>query len=243
MNPDQRAELRLAPADNGGRSLTSLAYQRIKAAIMSGSLAPGALTSVPALSEALGVSRSPVREALVDLVSEGFVRFERNRGVRIVEHGHHDVEEIFELRLLLEVPATRRAIQVTGHRTGELVARLGDEMTAMRQHMDDEVTFMTHDAAFHRILLDHSGNRRLSAVVTELREQTRALGISTVGRSRSLRDILHEHEEILAAIQAGDAEAAAAQMDAHVRHTRDLLLRQMVTRADAQRQENQTGDS
>jgi len=243
VSPDQRAELKLAPADSDGRSLTSLAYAGIKAAIMSGSLPPGSLTSVPALSEALGVSRSPVREALVDLVTEGLVRFERNRGVRVVEQDQHDVEEIFELRLLLEVPATRRAIQLLGHRKAELFATLEDELTAMRQHIGDEVAFMTHDAAFHRSVLDYSGNRRLSAIVTELRDQTRALGISTVGRSRSLPEILREHEAIFAAIRAGDAEAAALQMELHVRHTRDLLVGQIVRRTDAGSEEVKTGDS
>jgi DNA-binding GntR family transcriptional regulator len=243
VNPDQRAELKLTPADPDGRSLTSLAYTGIKEAIMNGSLPPGSLTSVPALSEALGVSRSPVREALVDLVSEGLVRFERNRGVRVVEQNQHDVEEIFDLRLLLEVPATRRAIQFLGNRKKiELVAQLQEELKAMRRHMNDEVVFMTHDAAFHRILLEHAGNHRLTAVVTELRDQTRVLGISTVGRSRSLPDVLHEHEEILATIQAGDAEAAASQMEAHVRHTRDLLVGQILQRADADGAEAGTGD-
>jgi DNA-binding GntR family transcriptional regulator len=244
VNLDQRAELKLAPADPGGRSLTSLAYTGIKEAIMNGSLPPGSLTSVPALSEALGVSRSPVREALVDLVSEGLVRFERNRGVRVVEQNQHDIEEIFDLRLLLEVPATRRALQFLGNRKkDELITQLQEELTAMHEHIDDEVAFMEHDATFHRILLDQSGNRRLSAFVTELRDQTRSLGISTVGRSRSLPDVLHEHQAILAAIQAGDAEAAASQMETHVRHTRDLLIGQILRRADADGGEVKTGDS
>ena len=67
--------------------------------------------SVGSLAEMLGVSRTPVREALIELASRGMVRFERNRGVRVVETSVHDLDEIFEMRRLLEPPAARKAVE------------------------------------------------------------------------------------------------------------------------------------
>src|SRR5918996_737867 len=70
-------------------------------AIVKGELAAGSLHSVAELADSLGVSRTPVREALIELASRGMVRFERNRGVRVLQTSIRDIEEIFEIRLLL----------------------------------------------------------------------------------------------------------------------------------------------
>jgi DNA-binding GntR family transcriptional regulator len=171
-----------------------------------------------------------VREALADLVTEGLVIFERNRGVRILTLDQYDVEEIFDLRILLEVPATYRMVQFVGRRKEELVKELREVFEAMENSVDDEPTFMAHDRLFHKIILDHSGNHRLSAFVLELRDQVRSLGLSTVGHSRALTDVLIEHRLILDAVEAGDADAAKAEMDSHIRHTRDLLVDQTIRR-------------
>src|SRR4051794_23869590 len=77
-----------------------------------GGLGPGTLPPVRTLAPQLGVSRTPVREALIKLAQQGMVRFERNRGVRVLQTSVHDLEEVFALRLLLEVPATRRATRL-----------------------------------------------------------------------------------------------------------------------------------
>ena len=90
-------------------TLTSRALEALRAAIVDGRLEAGERYSVAQLAERFGVSRTPVREALLVLERQGVVRFERNRGVRVLETTAHDLEEVFALRLLLEVPATRRA--------------------------------------------------------------------------------------------------------------------------------------
>ena len=96
----------------GDRStLTTRALEALRAAIVDGRLVAGERYSVAQLAERFGVSRTPVREALLVLERQGVVRFERNRGVRVLETTAHDLEEVFALRLLLEVPATRRACE------------------------------------------------------------------------------------------------------------------------------------
>lgn len=203
--------------------LTQRAYAEIRRAILGGRLEAGSMTSVRALSEALGISRTPVREALVGLAKERLVSFERNRGVRICIQQRRDVVEIFELRLLLEVPSVRRAIEPES--TLDL-GTLEEQLEAMKAHLDDETSFMRHDWLFHRALLTPTGNERLVAFVESLRNQARTRGISTVGRSRPLGAIVAEHEAIYAAARARDADAGASAMAAHLQSTRDLLLAQ-----------------
>ena len=195
----------------------------ILGAIVEGRLQPGTLHSVQSLATAFGVSRTPVREALIDLSGQGVVKFERNRGVRIMETSVHDLEEIAALRLLLEVPATYRAVENSSE---ELVAALRRELKEMEAAAaaGDELTMMRHDRAFHMRINEGSGNARLGAFVDSLRDVVLARGISTVGRSRQLPEIVAEHRAIVAAVEAGDAAAAAAAMKEHLVNTGRLLL-------------------
>lgn len=197
----------------------------LRTAVISGELAPGSLHSVQQLATQLGVSRTPVREALIKLAQQGMVRFERNRGVRVLQTSLHDLEEVFALRLLLEVPATRRACAIldsAGRRD------LRKVFTAMERaaDADDEFALWEHDRSFHRTLLEASGNRRLAQYVDGLRDTVLRRGVSTARSSRSLHDIVSEHLEILVRIEDVDADGAAAAMHDHVRHTAELLIAQ-----------------
>jgi DNA-binding GntR family transcriptional regulator len=91
-------------------SVNTRVLSSLRAAVITGELAPGSLYSVQTLADQLGVSRTPVREALIKLAQQGMVRFERNRGVRVLLTSLHDLEEVFALRLLLEPPAVQRAV-------------------------------------------------------------------------------------------------------------------------------------
>ncbi len=206
-------------------TLAGRALDALLAAIVDGRLVAGERYSVAQLAERFGVSRTPVREALLVLERQGVVRFERNRGVRVLETTAHDIEEVFELRLLLEVPATARAC---GLLDDDDLAALGHELEAMGRLAGegDEGAFMAHDKRFHEIILRASGNRRLTTIVSQLRDLVRFRGASTVGRSRDLQAILAEHVVILDALRAGDADAAAEAMGAHLVETGRLLLAQ-----------------
>ena len=188
------------------QTLAAHTRRAVLAAIADGRLEPGGRYSVAQLAEQLGISRTPVREALLVLEREGRVRFERNKGVRVLETTAADVAEVFELRLLLEVPAAAKACGVV-------------ELEALRTAIDD-------GERFHALILASGGNRRLVATVQGLRDAVRGRGASTVGRSRSLEEIQAEHGAILDALIAGDGDRAGAAMRYHLRRTGDLLAAQ-----------------
>lgn len=197
----------------------------LRAAVITGELSPGTLHSVHTLAGQLGVSRTPVREALIKLAQQGMVRFERNRGVRILQTSPHDLEEIFALRLLLEPPAARRAVLLGAPATPrELCAVFAAmEKAALA---DDEYRMWEHDRRFHRVLLEASGNGRLAEYVDGLRDMVLRRGVSTARRSRTLAGIVAEHRTVLERVEAGDADGAAESMRAHILHTAELLVAQ-----------------
>jgi DNA-binding GntR family transcriptional regulator len=206
-------------------TLTHRALESMTAAIRNGHLAPGELYSVTMLAEEFGVSRTPVREALLVLEREGVVRFERNRGVRVLEITVQDLSAIFGLRLLLEVPAASHACRLIDQIGREA---LRDELAAMRQaaSLGDESDFMYHDRNFHESILRAAGNERLTAMIGNLRDHVRRRGPSTVGQTRDLTSILAEHEAIMEAIEAQDPERTAVAMRDHISRTAELLIRQ-----------------
>jgi DNA-binding GntR family transcriptional regulator len=206
-------------------SYTSRVVDMVTRAISTGHLKPGTLYSVRVLAETLGVSRTPVREALILLAQQGLVRFERNRGVWILEASTHELEELFALRLALEVPAIYRATtRIADTGLTEVRAQLAEMDRA--ESRDDEPLLMHHDRLFHRILLEASGYSRIADIVDQARDAVLSRGASTVGRSRSLRDIIAEHEIIFQCLEQRDGAGAARAMHDHIHTTGQLILLQ-----------------
>lgn len=209
-------------------SLATQVYRALLEAIVIGELAPGSLHSVGKLAERIGISRSPVREALITLADQGMVIFERNRGVRIQQTTAHDLEEVFSLRLLLEVPAAYRAAQQMQpdevQRLTEALGTVEAFAAAPTVRAQQEMDF-----GFHRVILDAAGNRRLAAVVDNLWTHQKLRGVSTAGKTRDLADIHRDHERIHRCIHNGDAHGAAVAMRDHLLTTGGLLLAQETT--------------
>ncbi|MDA8373453.1 MAG: GntR family transcriptional regulator [Actinomycetota bacterium] len=208
-------------------TITDQLVSTLRDAILRGKLEPGKLYSVYKIADEFGVSRTPVREAMLRLADAGMVRFERNRGFRVLRTSARELQEVFQLRLLLEVPAAARAAM----RANEaLIAEVESELDAMAAAASarDEAEFMSRDRVLHELILAASDNKKLVESVRSLRFVTMTLGASTVDRSRSLADILVEHRPIVVAIAAHDSASAAAAMRYHIIHTGTLLLNQLV---------------
>lgn len=190
--------------------------------IQRGTLRPGELYSVQQLAERFGVSRTPVREGLLRLADAGVLAFERNRGFRILDPDDHRVAEVFQTRLLLEVPAAALAATRID---GAGVAELDRHLAAMDDAADRNAAaeFWRHDVAFHDTVIEASGNRQLGRIVAGLRDMVLSIGATTL-HGRTLHDVGRAHQPIRHALAAGDAEAAADAMAEHLVSTASLLL-------------------
>jgi DNA-binding GntR family transcriptional regulator len=200
-------------------SLRDQALQVIRQALVSGEIKPGAIYSAAALAKRLGVSGSPVREAMLTLVHQGLMEPVRNRGYRVVPMSEQDLDEVYEMRLLLEVPGTLAAARKMGKDDlARLETTVADTEAAADQR--DVLLFLEADRRFHLQLLSHCGNKRLVNAVATLRDQTRLYGLDVLAKSGSIVDFAREHRDILNAIAAGDVERLENIVRSHLHHIR-----------------------
>lgn len=210
---------RLSRPDN----LAGQALEIIRAEITSGRLPPGTLVSAGSLADRIGTSRTPVRDALLQLASAGMVRIERNRGATILATSLDDLIEVFQLRLMLEVPAAGRAARVRSH--SQLVGIQGC-FAAMRAATGDPERLLVLDRDLHNSIADASGVERLSGVLTDLRNLVLTRGVGTTSTARTGEELVDDHRGIVEAIERHDERAASGEMRRHIRHTARLLIAQ-----------------
>ena len=203
------------------KSLRASVTDALRSAIILGDLEEGRVYSAPALAAPLGVSATPVREAMMDLAREGLVTTMKNKGFRITEMTGADLEEQTQVRQLLEGPAMRA---VAGHLPQEdlpALRTLAEEIVdGARQ--GDLHSYLGGDRIFHARLLEHTGNRRLVDLTTQLRGQTRMRALRTLADSGRLVHSAQEHHELLDHLIDGDGEAAHELIVRHIGHTSRL---------------------
>jgi DNA-binding GntR family transcriptional regulator len=200
-------------------NLREEAVAMLRAAILGGELAPGSIHSAVTLAERLGVSPTPVREAMLELVKSGLVEVLPNRGFRVTVIDDQDLDEIYALRVMLEVPALAAVIErASDAGLSELETRLAELEAAAAN--SDVAAFLVADRAFHLELLALTGNHRLLRIVAELRDQARIVGLQSLAAAEALEATAAEHRPILEALHARDVSAAQRFMTIHLEHTR-----------------------
>jgi DNA-binding GntR family transcriptional regulator len=209
-------------------SLTKTVSDRIRGQILDGKLRPGERLVEDRLSVELGVSRVPVREALLGLSREGLVRLERNRGASVADVTPRIVAELVEVRALLEGLNARLAAR---RHDPEIVAALRDTLkrgnAAAKAGAPEQLSRL--NAEFHERLTEASRNSVLADTMRSLRERT-SLAFALNSRPRA-RDDWQEHAGILAAVIDGDEELASLLATRHV-HNAAAAFAEAVTATD-----------
>ncbi|MDX2003685.1 MAG: GntR family transcriptional regulator [Meiothermus sp.] len=194
----------------------------LRDAILEGRLAPGQKLSVPELSRQLGVSRSPVREAILQLVAEGLAVELPRRGVLVAEFGLQDVAHIFEVREALEVASVRLGAGRATRDDLEALRKLLEEQ-ALQVKRNDLEGYQQTDLHFHKLLGSLSHNPVMERHIGLLKDQSR-LALENSARSIAQLERGHaEHVEILAALKARDGERAAEVLLRHFERIRASL--------------------
>lgn len=202
-------------------SLREQAARSIRASIVAGEVHTGRIYPVRHFAEQLGVSATPVREALIDLANDGLVELVRNRGFRIPLLTDGDLDELLELRLMLEVPAMERAASLLSARDDAKCRRYAKKITE-RALVGDLKGYLEYDRIFHLEVLGTLGNSRLVAVVRRLRDETRLYGLRGLALTGQLWESAREHELLLDALAKGDGVQAGILMRRHLQHTRGI---------------------
>lgn len=202
-------------------SLGDQALRVIRARIISGAMRPGEIYALGATAAELGVSVTPVREAILELSRERLVEQARNRGFRVREMSERELDEIVEFRRIIEVTAVRLVTErklLTSPGELQQLAKATEKFAAT----GDWVGFLDSDRDFHLGIIGHLDNERLLQTAGSLRDQSRLYGLDRVAGTEGLMQSTHEHDTLLAAIVAGQADDAARIMDRHLSHARGI---------------------
>jgi len=195
-------------------NLREQTLRRLRSDIITGRIQPGTLLSVPTLASEIGVSTTPVREALLTLERDGLVAPLRNRGFRVEPLSIAQLENLFSLRELVEVHAIVTIARKGLQDSRELVALADAVGEAVGR--GDVTGYLTTDRAFHTALVARADNPLLTQLVLQLRDGMRLYGIdSPEGRQRQ-QDSVAEHYRLVELAQQGQADEAAALMRHHI---------------------------
>jgi DNA-binding GntR family transcriptional regulator len=205
-----------------------LAYEHLKDAVLSDPGMQGQFVNEQALADDIGVSRTPIREALLLLASEELVQLVPKRGAYVPPVGGREIRELFEVRGMIECHSARRALESGAAPLERMRAELAHQRDlGSRDGSDADAAraFIDRDHRFHSALVHATDNDMLARSYDALRaRQVRAGVVALFRRSDRRESVLDEHAAILDALASGDAEASAEAITAHLRTTQHVLL-------------------
>ena len=205
-----------------GRSAAQLAYDYVKARLLDGRFAGGTLLSENEIAQRLDVSRTPVRQAFVQLEAEGLLELYPRRGALVVPISPSEAEDVLEARMLIEQHAARRAAGAGPALAETLRGHIADQ----EQALEDGAGFAWADRRFHHALVESAGNQLLTRQYAGLRDRHQRIAAVTIARDPSrIERFVAEHREIAAAFEAGDADRAAERLAAHLQGAHELSRR------------------
>ena len=205
-----------------GRSAAQLAYDYVKARLLDGRFAGGTLLSENEIAQRLDVSRTPVRQAFVQLEAEGLLELYPRRGALVVPISPSEAEDVLEARMLIEQHAARRAATAGPALAEALRGHIADQERAL----EDGAGFAWADRRFHHALVESAGNRLLTRQYDSLRDRHQRIAAATVaGDPARIGRFIAEHREIVAALEAGDGDRAAELLGTHLQGAHELARR------------------
>lgn len=203
-------------------SLRAQIADALRALLITGQMAPGELYSAPRLAAQFGVSATPVREAMLDLVSEGLVEVVRNKGFRVTAVGDEELDAMAELRTLVEPPVMGMVAEACEGEVAEAVQALRPLATEIEAaaRREDLVGYIEADTEFHLRFLALHRNEHVVSTVRSLRSRSRLFGLSPLMESGSIMQHVTEHEQMVDLALARDRRAMEELVVRHIGHVR-----------------------
>lgn len=206
------------------KPLRELVCEHIRQAIINGIFQPGERLMEIQLAEDMGVSRTPVREAIRKLELEGLVVMIPRRGTYVADISIKDINELYEVRTALDVLAAGLAAERINDDELETMQRL---LVEIGKHIEDNDMdkIVEADSAFHDVLYQASRNERLVSIISNLREQITALRTRSMTYPGRLAMTLEEHRKIVDSIAQRDSEKAQRAARVHMENAEHALLK------------------
>jgi DNA-binding GntR family transcriptional regulator len=222
------ARIPAPPTTNGTATLATSLYDQLRSDLLDGALLPGSKLAIEALAERYASSPTPLREALNRLVADGLVGRREQRGFVVAGISADDLAEITRTRCWLEEIALRESIAsrstaweealvLAHHRLARTPRSLADD------HFENNPAWEPLHRAFHRALIGGCGSRWLLGFCEQLADQHHRYRRLSAPRAFAKRGVKDEHQQLLDATLAGDAEAAVALLRAHFQRTAQVI--------------------
>ncbi|KKI92733.1 GntR family transcriptional regulator [Bacillus sp. SA1-12] len=202
-------------------SLKQQAYEGIKNAIILHKIPPGSTLFERDLSESLGISRTPVREAIPLLELEGWVKSIPRKGTFVSQITAVDVEEVIQIRRALEILVIELLIPKITERE---IEQLNEIYVKQRGYVEDSGQFISTDKDFHIYLAQLSGNHRLINLMGTISDQIRWFGVSALNLPNRTEQTLKEHAWLIECLKNKEVEKAKEAVLEHIEHTRVAIL-------------------
>ncbi len=202
-------------------SAVSKAYEYLYNQILDGNLALGAPIAEAEVSREIGLSRSPIREALKRMEAEGLVKHYQGRGVFVTDITQHDLEEIFELRIVLETTALHTSINRIGE---EKLDEMEQSFLALKDNGGTEEEFYAANSDLHDTIVNYCGNQRLRSFLSTLDAQNAIVNRISSIDPRHFSTSTVEHLDIIRAIRERDPEKAEACLRKHIETVRSSTI-------------------
>jgi len=204
-------------------SLARMAYEAIRQSILSGQWKLGELYNEKAIAADLGISRTPVREALLELASQDLIIFLPRRGLMVNRFTRRDVDEIFELRKAIELAAVEKiTVAAPPFDLFEIEESLLNQRKAVKQK--DYLAFMEADRLFHTSFSELTNNRRLIAILDNIRDMIHVMGAKALALEGRAIEVIEEHQTIFEAVKKGNIEEARKSMAYHLDQSKEAVV-------------------
>ena len=203
--------------------LRDVVFQALRQAIITGEFAPGERLMEIKLADKLGVSRTPVREAIRMLELEGLVVMIPRKGAEVARISEKSLRDVLEVRRALEPMAARRMTELGDTAAVEQLSALHQQFLAAVEQ-EDTARIASLDEAFHSAIVAASGNRLLIAINQQVNQEIKTFRSKTFQVPQNVKNAVVPHSSILRAIRAGDSAGAEAAMRAHLDKVQEDLL-------------------
>jgi DNA-binding GntR family transcriptional regulator len=204
------------------KELKHWAYETIKEIILNGQIEGGGQLRTDDLAKKLNISRTPIREALLKLESEGLVRANSRVGFFVVETQSTDVQEVYEIRGLIEGYAAEKAAPLL---TDEDLVLIDEEQKAAIDAVarNDLLEFNKHEIALHEFLIRRASNKQLLKIMESLKDLTYRERLYALKSRENIELSIQEHERLIEALHKKNGESAGRLMREHLRNVNERL--------------------
>lgn len=205
--------------------MNDMAYENIKAGILEGKLFMGEIYSELGLARSFGISRTPVREALIRLAAENLIIFHPRKGVSVNYFSKEDIENLFELRQAIEETAVQKmAKNLSPDQIQSIQKTIGEQERCLKEKEYNENHFLEFDRKFHLFFIETSGNRFMIQTYNNIRDYITIPAREVLKRKGRAKKVLREHKAIVEGLATRDAKRTKEALRIHLLNSKLAAL-------------------